>query len=716
MKDKKIFNKITVVMPIYKDVECTVRAITSALPDIKKNNSKLILINDCSPSKNMDSELIKIKRANKEFIELISNEINLGFVKSVNKGMKAAGSGDIVILNSDVVTPTKWLSILIEESEKNSSLATLTPLSNNSTLSSLPFKDKGSDILLNYEVNEINNIFKNKLPLISVPTGVGFCMLITERCIKKIGYFNEELFGKGYGEENDFCQRAIKNGLKNYVTPNLYCHHIGEVSFGNESDEMKIKAIKILDRIHPGYSTDINLWFKDNPLKTSRLIRNLQISKFYKIPFILYLSHGLGGGTQENIENIIRNSNNSINIIMNSVGFNDKKISLKFYWNNNFIEEFKSSSSAELIEIFEKLNLDLIHLHHIAGLEKNILDWLLNIKIPLIVTYHDFYFINANPTLTYPNGEFCGIDAKGKDHDINRLKKPWDESNWKIKTFEIMKKAKLNIFPSNSSLKIYNKVFSEIPNSRVIPHEIIVEKSRTIEIDECEYLRIGILGALSAEKGAYFLEKIADYTNSIQLKNKKIKFILIGYSFFDIKNVEITGYYEKENLPKIIKENNLDGILFLARWPETFSYTLSTSIASNIPIIAPDIGAFPERLFCYSDKLIYPLDDSHEELAKKISKFVSSNKKHCFKEIKISPFYKNDYYEYIKKNNINFEGLSLYESFLNISSKERKKSNKLRSKIADKIASIYKSKLFYFLLRKIPKKYIWKIRDLIYGK
>jgi GT2 family glycosyltransferase len=47
-----------------------------------------------------------------------------------------------------------------------------------------------------------------------------------------IGYFDEDRFGRGYGEENEFCQRAIKKGWCNLVTPNLYVYHKGGASSG----------------------------------------------------------------------------------------------------------------------------------------------------------------------------------------------------------------------------------------------------------------------------------------------------------------------------------------------------------------------------------------------------------------------------------------------------------------------------------------------------
>ena len=148
-------------------------------------------------------------------------------------------------------------------------------------------------------------------------------MLIKQKCFEKTGFFNEELFGKGYGEENDYCLRAIK-GFQNYITPNLYCHHVGNVSFGDSSNQMIENAINILNKKYPEYSIKIQEWILSNPLKSTRIIRILEAAKIKKIPFILSITHSLGGGTQQHINEIIKNSKNAINFILK--GFLLRKI------------------------------------------------------------------------------------------------------------------------------------------------------------------------------------------------------------------------------------------------------------------------------------------------------------------------------------------------------------------------------------------------------
>jgi glycosyltransferase involved in cell wall biosynthesis len=51
-------------------------------------------------------------------------------------------------------------------------------------------------------------------------------------------------------------------------------------------------------------------------------------------------------------------------------------------------------------------------------------------------------------------------------------------------------------------------------------------------------------------------------------------------------------------------------IWFPAQWPETYSYTLSAAMRAGLPIVAPDFGAFPERLSLRPFTWIEPWDRS----------------------------------------------------------------------------------------------------------
>ena len=58
----------------------------------------------------------------------------------------------------------------------------------------------------------------------------------------------------------------------------------------------------------------------------------------------------------------------------------------------------------------------------------------------------------------------------------------------------------------------------------------------------------------------------------------------------------IHGQYVDADLPGLIGAEKPDVILFPAQVPETYAYTLSVALSSGLPIVASDLGAFPERL------------------------------------------------------------------------------------------------------------------------
>jgi glycosyltransferase involved in cell wall biosynthesis len=59
-------------------------------------------------------------------------------------------------------------------------------------------------------------------------------------------------------------------------------------------------------------------------------------------------------------------------------------------------------------------------------------------------------------------------------------------------------------------------------------------------------------------------------------------------------------------------------IFFPQRWPETYSYTLSEAFAAGTPILAPDIGAFAERLANIPGSWLYPVESTPSEVVAKL--------------------------------------------------------------------------------------------------
>ena len=62
------------------------------------------------------------------------------------------------------------------------------------------------------------------------------------------------------------------------------------------------------------------------------------------------------------------------------------------------------------------------------------------------------------------------------------------------------------------------------------------------------------------------------------------------------RRMTIHGAYHEGELPALFSKYRPHAVWFPAPWPETYSFTLSAAIDAGLPIVASEIGAFPERL------------------------------------------------------------------------------------------------------------------------
>lgn len=108
------------------------------------------------------------------------------------------------------------------------------------------------------------------MPAVEIPTGVGFCMAVRRACIDQIGPFDQARFGRGYGEENDFCLRATATGWRHVAATGLFVCHRGGSSFGDERKTLVEAAQSIIEILHPGYAAMVGCFIRDDPLEPAR--------------------------------------------------------------------------------------------------------------------------------------------------------------------------------------------------------------------------------------------------------------------------------------------------------------------------------------------------------------------------------------------------------------------------------------------------------------
>ena len=174
-------------------------------------------------------------------IHLLRNDVAKGYTFAANQGMRASNSSLLVLLNSDTIVTENWIDKMVQCIKSDNKIGIVGPLSNTASWQSVPDTIVNNDWAENMLPHDISINVMGKIvtkysahifPRIKFLNG--FCLLIKRELIDEIGYFDEESFGRGYGEENDFCLRTISAGWDLAVADDTYIFHAQSKSYSNE--------------------------------------------------------------------------------------------------------------------------------------------------------------------------------------------------------------------------------------------------------------------------------------------------------------------------------------------------------------------------------------------------------------------------------------------------------------------------------------------------
>ena len=263
---------VDIILPIHNGYDYLSQCIDSVFRNTDLNFHSLILMDDKSSDERIRVYLKQIDTTGRN-IKIIYNDQNMGFVKTVNRGMRLAKE-DILLLNSDTIVTSGWIEKMQRAAYSGPKIATVTPFSNNAIHCSIPEFLKENTIPEGYSIDSftkfVEDISLRYYP--EIPTAVGFCMYIKRVLLEKIGYFDELNFDRGYGEECEFCARANRAGFIHVLDDTTYIYHKGAVSFAPENRVVIVdKHLAIIDKMYPEFLCKVNKFYSENPL---RLIHN----------------------------------------------------------------------------------------------------------------------------------------------------------------------------------------------------------------------------------------------------------------------------------------------------------------------------------------------------------------------------------------------------------------------------------------------------------
>ncbi len=640
---------VDIIIPVFNAYDDLVQCIDSIRKWTDMTKHRLIIVNDCST----DARILPYADSLRgEWCVVIHNKKNQGFSANVNIGMQQSVDRDVILLNSDTVVTKGWVEKLLHCAYRDTSIATVTPLSNNATICSIPYFFQENCLPDGFTVDTyaafVEKVSLRKYPVI--PVANGFCMLIKREVIDLIGNFDSDAFARGYGEENDFCYRAVQAGYRHVMCDDTFILHTGTSSFSDEEKKRNIqKHEKILNERYPDLVHQTQVFLQNCPVScVSNNIRMwteiLECTKVRKT--ILYLLHAdfredaqdYLGGTQLHVKDLVDGLREQFNIVVAARNLNylnvtfytsDSEIHYRFYiGEKSRYEVLRSTKFSKLYgRILDAFHIGCVHVHHVAGVTLELYYEAVKRNIPVFTTLHDFYYICPNIKLLDERNHLC-IDDKSSSCE-RCLKNRFGISEtvdyisiWRKQHYEVLAMSEKIFVPSQSAVDIVRQFYPNLTDkTSVVGHgtkQMDLERNIRSKNMKKQKFRVAFLGAISVEKG----QRIA--IDLIQ-KGSQIQWYLFGYFGVTLpelerkRNYHNMGAYRREDLPKLLARHQIDLICIFSIWPETFCYTLSEAVAAGVPVLAFDIGALGERIIQMDIGWLISYQATMDEILQKIT-------------------------------------------------------------------------------------------------
>jgi O-antigen biosynthesis protein len=582
---------VDVIVPVYRGLADTRLCITSVLASRCSTPWRLVVLNDASPEPEVTAWLREISAQDSRIL-LLENEENLGFVGTVNRGMSQSGQNDVLLLNSDTEVANDWLDRLRNAAYSDARVASVTPFSNNATICSYPRFCEPNDLPPHCDTASLDALFAATNPgqVVDVPTGVGFCMYIRRDCLDAVGLFDVKNFGKGYGEENDFCRRAAESGWRNLHALDTFVLHTGGVSFGDSKSAREREAVEKLRRLHPSYDGIVHNFVVADPARAARLAVDVARIRARGLPCVLAILHDRSGGTLRHVGELAAHlGQRAVFLSLTPVPGNGLRL---------------GQERESLLDALRALGVVHLHFHHLLGHREETLRLGHDLGLRWDFTAHDFYSMCANITLTDSTDRYCGEQGDGSCQRCLQGASAGggETTRWRENHGAFLAQARHVLAPSRDTAQRYLRMWPQT-DVRFTPHTDLaalsaVPKPSPAVLKPEAPLKVVVLGALSRIKGADVLEDVAVLAAAA---GAPVEFHLLGFGYRDLKKqpraaLTTHGAYEERELPRLLAWLKPDLVWFPALWPETYSYTLSAALAAGLPVVAPDIGSFPERL------------------------------------------------------------------------------------------------------------------------
>lgn len=338
--------------------------------------------------------------------------------------------------------------------------------------------------------------------------------------------------------------------------------------------------------------------------------------------FILDLPNSYTGGTKEFINNInLKYSEHNKLLFLRP---NNKKL-YDIYFENMKIVDLNDSLVINLINL-NKFKIDKVFFNHLINFSENIINFIFSLEhIKKTIITHDHFFI----TNDLPQNSIDSIYNYLFHDNVDSL--GYRKYDYFLNSLDTIVSQNINnIYMIND--KYHEKlIISELPDFN-LPDNKIISNNQTINV-----LLIGDIHKFKGAEFVHFL--IKDY-----YKNTNIKVCVFG-SLSCYQGDNLHKYKNIHEFNSLLTNYKPNLIIETSVWPETYSYTLTLSMTTQLPILIlkkPFHSVVEERVKNYNNAFFY-------SSLKELDHLINNKKQDFFYTIKPVIYFNNfwdNYFNY----------------------------------------------------------------------
>ena len=193
---------------------------------------------------------------------------NQGIPRTFNLALRRAqttGRDHVLLVNSDVIASPALVDHLL--AARGPDVASVTAWSNQASAFSLDLANRDVRLAAPGNVARVADALHARFgdATLDLPTGAGHCMLLSVAAVERVGLM-DPVFGRGYCEELDWCQRARLAGMRNVLALGSFVWHRGSATSTSagvlgRTDTSVPHNEAIIDARYPSFRRDVQSFF-----------------------------------------------------------------------------------------------------------------------------------------------------------------------------------------------------------------------------------------------------------------------------------------------------------------------------------------------------------------------------------------------------------------------------------------------------------------------